>query len=56
MLAVMVNYLCSAMFHDLTLVPAQEWLLFLFAGLTVNLLAEWRLRDSKNREPAQRLS
>ncbi len=37
MLAIVVNYLCSAMFHDLTLVPAQEWLLFVFAGLTVNL-------------------
>jgi N-acetylglucosaminyldiphosphoundecaprenol N-acetyl-beta-D-mannosaminyltransferase len=24
-------------FHDLTLVPAQEWLLFVFAALTVNL-------------------
>jgi N-acetylglucosaminyldiphosphoundecaprenol N-acetyl-beta-D-mannosaminyltransferase len=24
------------MFHDITLVPAQEWLLFVFAGLTVN--------------------
>jgi N-acetylglucosaminyldiphosphoundecaprenol N-acetyl-beta-D-mannosaminyltransferase len=37
MLAIVVNYLCSAMFHDLTLVPAQEWLLFVLAGLTVNL-------------------
>lgn len=37
MLAVVVNYLCSAVFHDLTLVPSQQWLLFLFAGLTVNL-------------------
>lgn len=37
MLAIMFNYLCSAMFHDLTLLPAQETLLFLFAGVTVNL-------------------
>jgi N-acetylglucosaminyldiphosphoundecaprenol N-acetyl-beta-D-mannosaminyltransferase len=37
MLGLMVNYLCSAAFHDLTLLPAQQWLLFVFAGLTVNL-------------------
>ena len=37
MLGLMVNYLCSAAFHDLTLLPAQQWLLFAFAGLTVNL-------------------
>ncbi|HEY4235358.1 MAG TPA: O-antigen ligase family protein [Lacipirellulaceae bacterium] len=37
MLAVMAAYLSSAVFHDLTLLPQQEWLLFLFAGLTLNL-------------------
>ncbi|HEY2895068.1 MAG TPA: O-antigen ligase family protein, partial [Pirellulales bacterium] len=37
MLAIMANYLSSAVFHDLTLLPQQEWLLFLFAGLTLNL-------------------
>jgi O-antigen ligase len=37
MLAVLVTYLSSAVFHDLTLLPQQEWLLFLFAGLTLNL-------------------
>jgi N-acetylglucosaminyldiphosphoundecaprenol N-acetyl-beta-D-mannosaminyltransferase len=37
MLALVANYLCSALFHDLTLVPAQHWLLFLFAAVTVNL-------------------
>jgi O-antigen ligase len=37
MLAVMANYLSSAVFHDLTLLPQQQWLLFLFAGLTLNL-------------------
>jgi N-acetylglucosaminyldiphosphoundecaprenol N-acetyl-beta-D-mannosaminyltransferase len=37
MLAILVNYFCSAIFHDLALVPAQHSLLFLFAGLTINL-------------------
>jgi N-acetylglucosaminyldiphosphoundecaprenol N-acetyl-beta-D-mannosaminyltransferase len=37
MLALLANYVCSAMFHDLTLVPAQHWLLFVFAAITVNL-------------------
>jgi N-acetylglucosaminyldiphosphoundecaprenol N-acetyl-beta-D-mannosaminyltransferase len=37
MLAVIANYLCSAVFHDLTLVPSQGLLLFVFAAVTVNL-------------------
>lgn len=38
MLALMANYMCSAVFHDVTLLPSQELILFAFAGLTVNLL------------------
>lgn len=37
MLAVLVTYLSSAVFHDLTLLPSQEWMLFLAAGFTMNL-------------------
>jgi O-antigen ligase len=37
MLAVLVTYLSSAVFHDLTLLPSQEWILFLIAGLTMNV-------------------
>ncbi|MCI0491686.1 MAG: O-antigen ligase family protein [Planctomycetes bacterium] len=37
MLALLMTYLSSALFHDLTLVMPQQWLLFLFAGLTTNL-------------------
>jgi hypothetical protein len=37
MLALMTNYICSALFHDLTLLPSQHWLLFAFAGLTASL-------------------
>jgi O-antigen ligase len=37
MLAVVVTYLSSAVFHDLTLLPSQEWMLFLAAGFTMNL-------------------
>ena len=37
MLAIITNFLCSAVFHDLTLMPSQELLLFIFAAITVNL-------------------
>jgi O-antigen ligase len=37
MLALIASYLCSAVFHDLTFLPSQELLLFIMAGLTVNL-------------------
>jgi O-antigen ligase len=37
MLAAMATYLSSAVFHDLTLLPQQHWLLFMLAGLTMNL-------------------
>jgi N-acetylglucosaminyldiphosphoundecaprenol N-acetyl-beta-D-mannosaminyltransferase len=36
-LAIIANYFCSALFHDLTLLPSQQLLLFTFAGLAVNL-------------------
>jgi N-acetylglucosaminyldiphosphoundecaprenol N-acetyl-beta-D-mannosaminyltransferase len=36
-LAIIANYLCSAMFHDLTLLPSQHLLLFAFAGLATAL-------------------
>jgi O-antigen ligase len=37
LLAVIANYLSSAVFHDLTLLPSQELLLFAFAAMAVNL-------------------
>ncbi len=36
-LALLANYLSSAVFHDLTLLPSQELLLFVFVAVTVNL-------------------
>jgi O-antigen ligase len=42
MLALLVSYLASAMFHDLTLVAQQEWLLMVFAGLTAGLVQQQR--------------
>ncbi|MEX0585873.1 MAG: WecB/TagA/CpsF family glycosyltransferase [Pirellulales bacterium] len=56
MLAILVNYLCSAMFHDLTLLPAQEMLLFLFAGLTVNLSVESARDERKGTVPFFRVA
>jgi N-acetylglucosaminyldiphosphoundecaprenol N-acetyl-beta-D-mannosaminyltransferase len=38
-LAVMAAYLSSALFHDLTLMPTEHWLLFLSTGMSVGLLA-----------------
>jgi N-acetylglucosaminyldiphosphoundecaprenol N-acetyl-beta-D-mannosaminyltransferase len=37
MLALLANYACSALFHDLTLLPSQHAVLFLFAGMTIAL-------------------
>jgi O-antigen ligase len=37
MIAVLVTYLSSAVFHDLSLLPSQQWIVFLMAGLTMNL-------------------
>jgi N-acetylglucosaminyldiphosphoundecaprenol N-acetyl-beta-D-mannosaminyltransferase len=38
LLALLANYFSSAVFHDLTLLPSQELLLFVFAAVTVNLV------------------
>ncbi len=51
MLAVLVTYLSSAVFHDLSLLPSQQWILFLLAGLTMNVrlrkYSESRLREGE---------
>jgi N-acetylglucosaminyldiphosphoundecaprenol N-acetyl-beta-D-mannosaminyltransferase len=47
-LAVMANYLCSALFHDLTLIPSQQLLLFAFAGLAVNLRQSTRFVEMRS--------
>jgi N-acetylglucosaminyldiphosphoundecaprenol N-acetyl-beta-D-mannosaminyltransferase len=39
MLALLATYASSALFHDLTFLPAQHALVFLFAGMTVSLRA-----------------
>jgi len=36
-LATMIAYLASAVFHDLTLSPSEQWLLYLSTGVTVGL-------------------
>lgn len=38
-LAVLINYVSSALFHDLTLLPTEHWPLFLTAGVSSALLA-----------------
>lgn len=43
MLAILVNYVCSALFHDLALVPPLQWLLMLFAGFATCAWTESRV-------------
>jgi O-antigen ligase len=52
MLALLVSYLASAMFHDLTLVAQQEWLLAVFAGVTVGLVQQYRCGGLSQPSPA----
>jgi len=44
MLTLLTNYSVSALFHDLTFLPSQQLLLFLFAGITVNLKQQFACR------------
>jgi len=41
--AVILNYLASALFHDLTLAATEAWLLYFAAGISVALAAQARL-------------
>jgi O-antigen ligase len=41
-LAILANYLSSALFHDLTLLPTEHWILFLAGGTSAALVAERR--------------
>ena len=41
-LAVLLAYLSSAVFHDLTLSPSEQWLLYLTTGVTVGLHSSLR--------------
>lgn len=43
-LATLIAYLASAMFHDLTLSPSEQWLLYLTTGVTVGLQSLLRTR------------
>jgi len=43
-LATLIVYLASAMFHDLTLSPSEQWLLYLTTGVTVGLQSMLRCR------------
>jgi O-antigen ligase len=38
-LAVIINYVSSALFHDLTLLPTEHWPLFMTAGVSASLLS-----------------
>jgi N-acetylglucosaminyldiphosphoundecaprenol N-acetyl-beta-D-mannosaminyltransferase len=53
MLALLANYLCSAVFHDLTFLASQQRLLFVFAGLTMNVWqdAAAAVIDPRTRKP-----
>jgi O-antigen ligase len=51
MLATIATYLSSAAFHDLTLLPLQHWLLFMMAGLTLNLRLSPQFATGATSEP-----
>jgi len=44
-LAALIAYVASAMFHDLTLSPSEQWLLCLLTGATVGLQSRARVRS-----------
>jgi O-antigen ligase len=44
-LAVMIAYLASAIFHDLTLSPSEQWVLYLTAGVTIGTRSLLRSRQ-----------
>ena len=50
-LATLTAYGASAMFHDLTLSPSEQWLLCLTTGVTVGLQAAARQRTAKSTQP-----
>lgn len=50
-LAVLIAYLATALFHDLTLSPSEQWLLFMVSGVTVGLQSAARCRQTST-EPA----
>ncbi len=45
-LATLIAYLASAVFHDLTLSPSEQWLLYLTTGVTVGLQSLLRTREA----------
>ena len=53
-LAAMIAYFASAVFHDLTLSPSEQWLLYLITGITVGLqsMALARQAESQNNVPS----
>lgn len=46
-LATLIAYASSALFHDLTLSPTDQWQLFLMAGATIGLTAQRRVAAVK---------
>ena len=52
-LAVMLAYVSSAVFHDLTLSPSEQWLLYLTTGVTVGLHSTLRYGAVAQTGPSQ---
>ena len=42
-IAALIAYLASAIFHDLTLSPSEQWLLYLITGVTVGIQSSLRM-------------
>ncbi|MCG8449011.1 MAG: hypothetical protein MI725_05465, partial [Pirellulales bacterium] len=52
-LAVLMVYSTNAMFHDLTLMPSEQWLLFLVGGAAVGLHGSIRVDAFSTQPQAQ---
>lgn len=53
-LAALIAYLASAVFHDLTLSPSEQWLLYLTTGVTVGLQSLVLAKSSSEHQTSPR--
>ncbi len=53
-LATMIAYVASALFHDLTLSPSEQWLLCLTTGVTVGLQSQLRCQATCGQQAKQK--
>jgi len=55
-LAALIAYVASAMFHDLTLSPSEQWFVCLLAGATVGLQSQARYRAATRPQRSSKIA